>query len=450
MSESSAFANYSNTSQMLKNAVDNSGITTEQITDDKANFEQQFLIGASLMAKGKATEKLVGLFKKSKNIKSLAGKSEEAINKLARSAQERAKGLSKELINKVTGVEPETTLTEPETTLTEPIDLAPLQTEQQTAETARDAANTARDQAQTAKDTGDLEVTRTSDNLKAAQKAVDDDDGVADLERDAGAAKRLVKGNKAAQKVAEDQVDKSPEQEIVKMSDGGLRPKTSEEYLQRVKELEDARNDTNDSIEASDAADKALVRGRVASAEKQSALEKANTEKVQAEMDQEDLSTELAARETEASSRETAANEAKAATDAARQSNVVRPTPEATPEATPELAAGESPNALVTAVRDRTLENPSIDNEVSAATKAARDAERLSKLERDAKIAKDAEEGATASEAGDGPVGFLLAAAAAVATQIIGRRIKAHENINAGGVGAGIVPRLNYSSTIGA
>jgi len=446
MSESSAFANYSNTSQMLKNAVDNSGITTKQITDDKANFEQQFLIGASLMAKGKATEKLVGLFKKSKNIKSLAGKSEEAINKLARSAQERAKGLSKELINKVTGVEPETTLTEPETTLTEPIDLAPLQTEQQTAETARDAANTARDQAQTAKDTGDLEVTRTSDNLKAAQKAVDDDDGVADLERDAGAAKRLVKGNKRAQKAAEDQVDKSPEQEIVKMSDGGLRPKTSEEYLQRVKELEDARNDTNDSIEASDAADKALVRGRVASDDKQSALEKANTEKVQAEMDQEDLGTELAARETEASSRETAANEAKAATDAARQSNVVRPTPEATPE----LTAGESPNALVTAVRDRTLENPSIDNEVSAATKGARDVERLAKLERDAKIAKDAEEGATASEAADGPVGFLFAAVAAVATQIIGRRIKAHENINAGGVGAGIVPRLNYSSTIGA
>lgn len=66
MSESSAFANYSNTTQALRNAVDQSGATTEQITNDKANFEQQFLIGASLMAKGKATEKFVALLKKSK------------------------------------------------------------------------------------------------------------------------------------------------------------------------------------------------------------------------------------------------------------------------------------------------------------------------------------------------------------------------------------------------
>ena len=104
MSESSAFANYSNTAQQLRNQVDQAGATQTQITDDAKNFEQQFLIGAALAAKVKAVDKFTSLLKKSKTIQSLKGKGEDAARKIAKSAQDRANGVAKDLASKIKGV----------------------------------------------------------------------------------------------------------------------------------------------------------------------------------------------------------------------------------------------------------------------------------------------------------------------------------------------------------
>jgi hypothetical protein len=107
MSGSSAFANYINTSQQLRDSVSQLDPTESQITDDKKNFEQQFLIGASLMAKAKATDQLVKLFKKSKTVNSLKGKGEAELRKLVQGGQDRATDLAKKLKAKLTGEEPE-------------------------------------------------------------------------------------------------------------------------------------------------------------------------------------------------------------------------------------------------------------------------------------------------------------------------------------------------------
>ena len=70
---------------------------------------------------------------------------------------------------------------------------------------------------------------------------------------------------------------------------------------------------------------------------------------------------------------------------------------------------------------------------------------RPSKAAKAAKAAKDVEEATAATDEAD-PVGFLVTAAAAAATQLIGRKIRAHvlETSN-------IQPsRVTYSSTLGA
>jgi hypothetical protein len=101
MSESSAFANYSNTTQMLQSGVNQLAATDEQITDDKSNFEQQFLIGAALTAKTKAGEKFVGLIKKSKGLKGIKEKATKAAEDLAKNARQKANDLADQLKSKI-------------------------------------------------------------------------------------------------------------------------------------------------------------------------------------------------------------------------------------------------------------------------------------------------------------------------------------------------------------
>jgi hypothetical protein len=64
----SQFVNYSNTTQRLKDSVNQLNPTSEQITDDKKNFEQQFFIGLALASKVKATDMAVKLLKNSKTL----------------------------------------------------------------------------------------------------------------------------------------------------------------------------------------------------------------------------------------------------------------------------------------------------------------------------------------------------------------------------------------------
>ena len=340
MSESSAFANYSNTSQELKNAIDQSGQTSEQITDDKANFEQQFLIGASLMAKGKATEKLVGLFKKSKNIETLRGKGEDAIRKIAKSGQERAETLAKQLRSKIPGVKPAAAPAVPDPTL------KPLQAAQKEALKTRDATKAAKDAAD-----------------ERASKATDD-------------LETQISRGKVADQASKDALQKS----VDSGSTGGT--------------------------EGADA-----TAARKAQLTQRQRITDAQTEKDAALKQQSELTDTLAEHEGVA---------ARATTDLSRVTQTAEETD----------VAG--------AIAD-----------TKVAVTGAKEVERLARL---AKIERDAKEAEDASEATDGvdPVGFLVTAAAAVATQLIGRSIKAHENVNVGGVGAGIIPRLNFTSTLGA
>ena len=92
MSESSQFANYSNTVQRLADSVSQEEPREEQVTDDAANFEQQFLIGAALHAKIKATDKFVSMIKKSKKVQDTIGKSKDEVERLARKGFQDAKG----------------------------------------------------------------------------------------------------------------------------------------------------------------------------------------------------------------------------------------------------------------------------------------------------------------------------------------------------------------------
>lgn len=346
MSESSAFANYSNTSQALKDSVDQSGETTQQITDDKNNFEQQFLIGASLMAKGKATEKLVGLFKKSKKIQSLAGKGNDAIKKLAQSAQDRAEGVAKDLASKIKGVTNPPVSAPTPTGIANPIDLKPL-------EDARNVAHAERDSTKLAKAASDERVKTATSQL-------------------------------------ETEVDK-----------GTLARAEAKTALQKA--ISSGSTGGTEGADAT-AARKAMMRQgertQAAQAEKDAALK-----------EQGQLADQLADHEGVAS------------------------------RATADLNNATQSNA------DQAAEAASAEADRVEAT--GKEAARLAKLEKDLQRTKDVEEASEATDAAD-PVGFIVTAVAAAATQFIGRKIKAHENVIEGGVGAGVIPNLTYTSTLGA
>jgi hypothetical protein len=80
-------------------------------------------------------------------------------------------------------------------------------------------------------------------------------------------------------------------------------------------------------------------------------------------------------------------------------------------------------------------------------TPALSDTEKvLSDSEKALKISKDVEEGSTAEDID--PVGLIVSAVAAVATTIIGRRLKVHENQITSNLPPAV--KLNYSQTLGA
>ena len=105
MSESTTFANYANTAQRLAQSVSQQQASTQQVMDDKGSFEQQFFSGAAVNAKTMATEKILGLFSKSKavaGVKQAAGNAKaaavEGANGLATRAQSKVKKLVTDFI----------------------------------------------------------------------------------------------------------------------------------------------------------------------------------------------------------------------------------------------------------------------------------------------------------------------------------------------------------------
>ena len=86
MSESRAFANFSNTSRALQSSAgqQQEGRTFQDTVDDAKNFEQQFLIGMAVHQKAKVGDNLVKLFKGSKKLKSATGLSEDDLANIAK------------------------------------------------------------------------------------------------------------------------------------------------------------------------------------------------------------------------------------------------------------------------------------------------------------------------------------------------------------------------------
>ena len=103
MSSSQAYANFTNSASQLKSNIDQFQSSASQVVSDKQDFEQQFFIGTAVAAKAKLSEKLVGLFKNSKNIDALKGKTDAQIRKLAQTAKDRAQGVADDLRAKLPG-----------------------------------------------------------------------------------------------------------------------------------------------------------------------------------------------------------------------------------------------------------------------------------------------------------------------------------------------------------
>lgn len=322
MSGSSAFANYSNTTQQLSNAITQPPPTTEQITNDKANFEQQFLIGASLMAKGKATEKLGGLFKRSKTI--LKNKTEAQIKKIAQSAQDRGGDVSKKLASKIKGVKPET----------EP----------------------------------------PSDNLGQVKGLADD-------------------ANKVVNKTAKDLENAN-------------------------NDMIDARSDVKDAYDTRDAAN-ALVDANKARSVAQAGGPVRQSQQVSDSVDRDAL------------------NDARTGVEQAELRS---------------QAAEDTRNSISEKLtqQQNTAQNAAQDvrNAGGEIDEVAEDALRAEKIAKDTeegiKVVKDVDKGLEATSEFD-PLGLVVAGVAAIATQIIGRKIKAHQNT----ISASI-PKAGFSATLGA
>ena len=88
MSESRAFANYSNVSRSLQQSA---GATQESVSqtfadklEDAKNFEQQFLIGMAVHQKAKVGDHLIKIFKGSKKLQNTTGLSEDDLANIAK------------------------------------------------------------------------------------------------------------------------------------------------------------------------------------------------------------------------------------------------------------------------------------------------------------------------------------------------------------------------------
>jgi len=355
MSESAQFANYSNTVQRLADSVNQEEPREEQITNDAANFEQQFLIGAALHAKVKATEKFVSLLKKSKTVKKAVGKSKDEIERLARKGLQTAKNVAQNLQDKVA---PPTTTPPPPpppppTQPPNPDDLEPLENAKADAEATRDATNAA-------KEAADEEVSNSAADLAAARTS-----------------------ETVAKQVADKALQDSVRDNAGRITTDTTNARRAALAAEQTRIAQEARN-----------AEAISEQSRLS----QLAEQHAST----AERAGEDLRNAQQSQEAAAAARDA---------DAAARAGPV---------------ASDADAAAAEAARE------------------AEEAEKLARLQKGETAARDIEESSAVSDEAD-PIGFLVTAAAAAATQLIGRKIKAHEMQVEGHA----IP-LSYTSTIGA
>jgi hypothetical protein len=388
MSESKAFANYSNTARQLQAGAgqQQAGRLMKDTIDDAANFEQQFLIGMAVHQKAKVGEQLTKFFKGSKSLQKATGLSEDELSDIAGGdfsglTGKVANGVSKQLQKGIQGFkDAKDAKNASEITSKAARDLA--QAKQQVSDrlnNARDAANDAKDAAQSAANDADAEVSRLSnlsrgDGAALRQTASNLRDTADTAQADADAAKD------AASKVSK------------------TRP-TGDEDDARLEPNPDYDDAVNDAIDKQRIADDA---GRAA------------TEAEGEAGAQEELEGQIAtAGRASFKAAQTLASKTAAAEGA---------------EGDADAAAGEAGAAAEGAAgADVTA--------ASAAAKAVKAGEDADKVA----------EGALAESEFD-PLGLIVAGIGALAATLVGRKIKTHEAVNV----APAVIQSSYSTTLGA
>ena len=327
MSQSQAFANYSNSAQALKSKIDQLGETDQQTTDDAKQFEAEYLTGIAVASKTKFVDGLVGLLKKSKGVKKAAKVVEDA----KKTANQKINGLADDLTSRIPKLDNTPPLTNPSASTDNLAQLKGI---------AKDAAEKA---------------SGTSEALESAQnEVIDSRDGI-----------RIAKETQdAAQTISE-----TKDAQLVAKAGGAISVSEQEAATQARLDLNTARSGVDSAIARSDVAER-------------------NVQKLAQTSEQH---TSEAAR---------------AAEDLEAARNVEQDVTPALSDTDKVLADGEK--AL--------------------------------------KISKDVEEGSIAEDVD--PVELLVSGIAAIATTLIGRRLKVHENKITSNLPPAV--KINYTQTLGA
>ena len=388
MSESKAFANYSNTARQLQAGAgqQQAGRIMKDTLNDAANFEQQFLIGMAVHQKAKVGEQLTKFFKGSKTLQKATGLSEDDLSDIAGGdfsgiTGKVANATSKKLQQGISALkDAKNAKNASDISSKAAQQLAKIkQNVSDRLGDAKNAANDAKDAAQSAANDADAEVTRLNG-----------------LSQGDGAAMRQTASNlRDTADAAQTDVDaaKDAASKISKTRPTGV---DDDDRLEPNPDYDDAANDVLDKQRIASGAAKSATEAENA-ASTQEGLEGQITTAGRASFKAaQTLASKTATAEGAEGDADTAAGEAGAATEGAEGADA--------------LAAGTAARLV----------------------KAGADADKLA-------------EGALASSEFD-PLGLIVAGIGALAATLIGRKIKTHEAVNV----APAVIQSSYSTTLGA
>lgn len=379
MSESRAFANYSNVSRSLQSSAGRQQSAVAETFADKINdaknFEQQFLIGMAVHQKAKVGENLVKIFKGSKKLQKSTGLSEDDLTDIVNGdfsgiTGKIAKATSKKLQSSIKTLRDAKDQNK--------IDLQDLEARKTIQSIKQDISNKL-----------GVEKENAEREASDAQNAVNDADG--EVQRLANIAKpdadaleetaRSLRAGADADRAASDLAKQNAE------GITSMRPSADST-------ADDVRLEPNPEYD--NAVNRAEFFGRNADAS-----ERAATDAENAASDARATVTSLASQQADAAqvadaARATLASKTSAAAEKANSAEEATASADA---ATESVAAGEA----------------GIAEGVTKVSKLAGD---LSKV-------KDTEEAAVASSEAD-PLGLVVAAIGAVAASLIGRAVKTH------------------------
>lgn len=456
MSESSAFANYSNISKSLQQNAgqQQQGVSTFDKINDAANFEQQFLIGMAVHQKAKVGEQVTKLFKGSKKLQKATGLSEEEIGNITKGD---FSGISKNIANATSrklqqGVRQIRKLKNQKLS-----DLADLKARQATAKETKNISDLAKREkgkadadvrdAQQASDDADAEVERLAgqtveDNTadldataKSARAAADAgvDDNVSDLEKTAGALRRTAKGDKAASDIARKQADETlPTRPTADSTADDVRLEPNPAYDEASEAARNARKVSDESDARATEAEQRVNDARQSSQDAQAALED-NAQRAEAAANEARVSTQNAQQALASQQAEAARTADNAKADLTNKTQ------------TASDLAGESE----TAEQEASAARSAVTEGESVAEKSAADLDKVTTTVK--KVAGVAgkidkvDEGIAATSEFD-PLALVVAGIGAIAAAVIGRRVKTHEAVTSS------IPQIqsSYAATVGA